>query len=643
MSLIDIAELPRVLDPQLAPGGQSVLYSQSHADWSANRPVWQLWRQDPGSQPLQLTFSDAGIIPGFSRWSPDGRSLLFLRDGQLQLMSADGGEPRTLTRHATLPTSPAWTPDGTAVYFLATDARSADERDRDRARDDVFAYEETYKQRHLWKVTVATGAEQAITAGDFTVAGFRLSRDGRRIVFQRTPTPQQSDGYRSEVWIMDASGERPHALTANTIEELDPELSPDNASVLFIAAASDRLEPYYNQNLYIVPAAGGTPRALAPDFPYEVDRAIWGPGGRSIFAVVNMGVHSEIARFDVADGRYTLLTNGDHAIPAAPAPAFSYEPRAERIVFLFDEPARFGEVYALSTAGGPATKLTAVYDALDATFALPRQERFEWKGADGATVEGLVFYPSDYQQGRRYPLVVQMHGGPAESDKFGAGAGLLQNYFPTLAGKGYVVLRPNFRGSSGYGNAAYRDVVGHYFNNMHLDVLAGVDALVARGVADPDRLVLMGWSAGGHLANKLITVTNRFKAASSGAGVANWISMYAQTDERFRRAVWFGGTPWERNAPIDTYWNSSPLRDVANANTPTLFFVGENDARVPMPQSVEMFRALKSRDVPTKLYAAPREGHQWGELRHLLFKANAELEWFEQHARGRSYTWEQPR
>jgi len=184
--------------------------------------------------------------------------------------------------------------------------------------------------------------------------------------------------------------------------------------------------------------------------------------------------------------------------------------------------------------------------------------------------------------------------------------------------------------------AVYRDVVGNYFRNMHLDVLAGVDALIAQGVADPDRLVVMGWSAGGHLTNKLITTTTRFKAASAGAGVADWTSMYAQTDTRVNRTVWFGGTPWQKNAPIATFWDNSPLKDVAGAKTPTLFFVGENDVRVPPAQSIEMYRALKSHGVPTHLYVAPREGHQWTELRHQIFKANTELAWFERYALGRT-------
>jgi dipeptidyl aminopeptidase/acylaminoacyl peptidase len=272
------------------------------------------------------------------------------------------------------------------------------------------------------------------------------------------------------------------------------------------------------------------------------------------------------------------------------------------------------------------------------TYAIPRQEKVTWKGKDGTTIEGLLFYPANYVAGTKYPLVVQMHGGPYESDKFGAGPGLLLSYFPVLTGKGWFVFRPNYRGSTGYGNGFYREPVNGYFKNMQFDVMTGVDALIKQGLVDSDRMVVMGWSAGGHLTNKLVTMTTRFKAASAGAGGADWLSLYSQSDTRDNRTLWFGGTPWQKNAPLAMFWNHSPIKDASNVKTPTLFFVGENDARVPLPQSVEMYRALKSHGVPTHLYVAPREGHQWLEFRHQIFKANTELAWFSHYALGTSYT-----
>jgi dipeptidyl aminopeptidase/acylaminoacyl peptidase len=641
MTLIDLAELPRLVDPQLSPDGRTLVYMRSHPDWKLGRPVWNLWRQIIGQTPHQLTFAENGEVPGMTRWSPDGLSLLFWRDGQLFLLPAGGGEARQLTHHATSVTAsipPAWMPDGTAIYFTAADERTSDERERDRLRDDVYALDETtFKQRHLWMVTVATGVETRITSGNWSILGFRLARDGKRIVFHRAPSPLTADAPLGEVWIMDASGGNARALTQNSIEEASAELSPDSTQVLFLAEANDRLEPYYNSNLFLIPANGGASRLLLPDFPYAVDQATWAPDGRSIYAVVNMGLHSEVFQIDSVSGKFSQLTDGRHYIP----PGWTLVEPARTMVMQFDEPSRFGEVYLLRLGEKSAPRrVTSIYDVLEAGFILPRQEKVEWTSTDGMTIEGLLLYPLEYDAAKKYPLVVQMHGGPMESDKFGAGAGLVLNYFPVLTAKGYLVLRPNYRGSTGYGNAFLRDVIGHYFNNMPLDILSGVDALIQRGLADPDRLVLMGWSAGGHLVNKLISMTPRFKAASSGAGAANWTSLYAQSDLRANRTVWFGGTPWQKDAPIAAYWNHSPLRDVANVMTPTLLFAGENDARVPKEQSIEMFRALRSNGVPTKLLIAPREPHQWGELRHLLFKANAELEWFERHAMSRAYVWE---
>lgn len=640
LTLVDLAEMPRLLDPQLSPDGRFVVYTLARADWKANRPVGQIWRQAvAGGQPEQLTRSEMGVVPSV-RWSPDGKSMLFLASSgdagtQIYQLPAEGGDAKQLTRHATGVSQAAWSPDGSAIYFLASDARTPDERERDRLRDDVYAFEENFKQRHLWKVSVAGDAEEKLTDGAWSVLAYRPSRDGRQIVVHRAPTPLADDSARSEIWVMGAGGGSARALTNNAVEEIEGELSPDGTQLLFLAEANERMEPFHGSRLFLIPARGGTPQALLKNFSYAIERASWRPDGLAILAVVNMGLHSEIFSIDLATRRARALTGGRHAVLF-----WSAVPAAGRMIFQFDEPTRLGDAWTLPFGGETPTRVTGVYDGLDPGFQLPRQERVAWKGADGVTVEGLLFYPIGYESGRRYPLVVQLHGGPHESDKFGYGPYFIMNYVPVLTAKGYAVLRPNYRGSTGYGDGFLRDVVGTYFKNMHTDVLAGVDALVRQGVADPDRLAVMGVSAGGHLTNKLITITTRFKAASATAGAANWISMFAQTDTRTSRSEWFGGTPWQANAPIDVFWNNSPVKDAARVKTPTLLIVGEEDMRVPMMQSVEMYRALRAGGVPSRLIVAPREPHQWGELRHQLYKANVELEWFERYVNGRTYSWE---
>ena len=639
LTLVSLANIPRVQDVQIAPNGQSVSYMLSRADWKTGQMLPHIWIQPiGGGAPVQLTSGESG--EQLARWSPDGRTLMFLSRGQIWLVAAGGGAPRQLTRHATGvfgAAPPVWAPDGRAIYFLANDAATDAERERERLRDDVYVFERDFRQHHLWKVAVDTGAEERLTDGPFSILWFNVSRDGTEILEQRAPTPLFDDLNRGETWITDSQGQHARQVTHNGVEEVDGELSPDGKQVLFTAEASVSLEPNYTWTVFTVPAAGGTPAMALPDFPYAVEHAAWAPDGKSIFGVVNMGAHSEIFQIDPAAHTAKPLTDGHHSIQF-----WSLSSAARQMVFQLDEPTRMGDAWTLPLEGGAPARVTGIYDSLATDFALPRQDKISWKGADGVTVEGILFYPIGYEAGTRYPLVVQLHTGPQESDKFGYGAGVVVNYVPVLAARGYAVLRPNYRGSAGYGNAFRRDVVNNYFNNMHLDVMAGVDAVIKSGIADPEKLAVMGWSAGGHLTNKLITFTDRFKAASSTAGAANWVSLFAETDARAIRAEWFGGLPWEKGAAIDRFWNSSPLKDVSRVRTPTLLFAGENDIRVPVSQVAEMYRGLVTNGVPTRFYVAPREGHQWRELRHQIFKANTELEWFDRYLLGQSYTWEEP-
>jgi dipeptidyl aminopeptidase/acylaminoacyl peptidase len=639
MTLVDLLNIPVLSDPQLSPDGRQVTYVLSEPDWSTNERVDHLWRSNlDGTDAIQLTHGSHG--ESGARWSPDGMTIALLtRRGndeatQIYLLPSAGGEARRLTTHPTAVTNITWAPDSTTIYFIAEDAKSAEQQARDKAKDDVFAFDENYQQQHLWSISLADGTPHRITEGDYSVIGYALSRDGRRIAFHRAPSPLFGAGDLGEVWVMGASGSQPLQITRNSVPENGARLSPDGAQVLFLSQANQAFDTYYNRKIFVAPSAGGPHRVVTGDLPYEVESAAWSHDGRSIFFVANMGVRSELFQLEIANGRARQITDGRHSIKG-----WMYAPAVERHVFAIDEPTNPGDIWTLASTSSAPARVTRVFEYLIREFRHPRQERVEWKGADGVTVDGLLFYPLDYQEGQRYPLAVQTHGGPQASDKYGFGQS--RNYVQVLAAKGYAVLQPNYRGSTGYGDAFLRDMVGSYFKNSHLDVMTGVDHLVKTGLADPDRLVKMGWSGGGHMTNKIITFTNRFKAASSGAGAANWISMYAQSDVRTYRTPWFGGTPWQKDAAIDLYWEHSPLKYVANVTTPTIFLVGENDVRVPPPQAVEMYRALKSNGVPTHLYMAPREPHGWRELRHELFKMNVELEWFEKYATGRSYQWEQ--
>jgi dipeptidyl aminopeptidase/acylaminoacyl peptidase len=678
MGIVDLLSVPRLADPRLSPDGRDIVFTRSDADWKSGKRITHIWRirADGNEAPIQLTNGAEG--ENDPRWSPDGKTIAFTTKrgddelAQIYLLPVDGGESRRLTSHASAVSDISWAPDGSALYFSAPEPKTADEKTGDKNKDDVYAYDENYKQTHLWKVRVGSaergggvpaervrgaGApgvidETRITSGNYSVTAYELSDDGKKIAFHRAPTPLLGSGADSEVWVMNADGSAPVQLTKNSVQEHDASVSPDGSQVLFLSGSNAKFETYYNGRLFVVPAAGGSARVLVGENePYDVGHAFWSADGKSIFFVASLGVHGELFAVSAGGGKPRQLTNGKHNAGGAAARS------GDRLVFTISDSASGGEVWTMlvgsSTSGGAGPsgsprsedrgagapglkKVTHVFDYLTRDFKLGRQEAIQWKGADGATVEGILTYPVDYQPGQKYPLAVMTHGGPQAADKYSIGSVTYE--FQVLAGKGYASLQPNYRGSTGYGDGFLRDMVGHYFQNAHLDVMTGVDEVIRRGIADPDRMVKMGWSGGGHMTNKIITFTDRFKAASAGAGAANWISMYAQSDIRAFRTPWFGGTPWEKNAPIDLYWANSPLKDVANVKTPTLFFVGERDPRVPMPQSIEMYRALKSHNVPTHLYIAPREPHGWAELRHQLFKLNTEIEWFEKYATRRPFT-----
>ena len=629
MTLVDLLNIPRVGDPRPSPDGRRITFLLATTDWPNDRRIPQVWIINAdGSGLRQLTSMQPGA--GGAQWSPDGSTVAFLSKGQIFLVPASGGSPRQLSQHPTTISEIAWDPDGGTIYFLAADPPTASDREQDRIRGDIRVVDE-FKQRHLWKIGAGDGAEKRITDGDYSIYAFRVARHGKRIVVSRRPTPLAADTHRMELWTIDSEGHDAIRLTHNAIPEEDGSLSPDRSQVLFIARANDRQEPYYNSNVFVVPASGGQVRAVMPDFAYEVLRADWAADGKSIWMVVNMGVHAELVELDLASHKIRQATKGDHALVP-----LSWNTAGDRHVFMVDEPTRIGDVWTWAPGDASPRRVTGIYDYLDRDFALPRQQRIEWKGADGVAIEGILTYPIDYQPGIRYPLVVQLHGGPEDSDRFGWGQ-ILFNYQAAWAARGYAILRPNYRGSSGYGNTFYREPIGGYFKNSHLDVLAGVDHVISMGVADPERLAVMGWSAGAHLVNKLITYTNRFKAASSGAGVANWISLYGQSDTRVERDLWLNGSAWQRNAPIQTYWDHSPLKYISSARTPTLFLIGENDPRVPPAQSLEMFRALKAQGVPTEMHVAPGEGHIWLRPAHQLHKMNAETAWFEEHVTKRTY------
>lgn len=634
MTFLDTINLKRVSNPRLSPDGKQILFTITNADWEKNGAVSHIWRLNTDGKGLvQMTNGKDGESGGI--WSPDGTIISFITkrndERQIHFLNNSGGEAIEFFAHKGGVLSHTWSPCGKKIYFAAQDALSEEEEQKKEDKDDAYIFEKNEKNTHIWSVDVQTKTEKKLTDGDFTVRGYQLSRDGTRILFSAAPSPNYDDVLNAEIWLLNPEDGSQTKITDNNIWEGRFSLSPDNTQILFIADTNERFEHYYQDTLLLVSAAGGTPKLLLPDFKYEISRAFWSADGKTIYFNANMGVHAEIFALDLASKKVKQLTNGKHVISG-----LDYIPEIDKVAYAVNTPHNPTTFWMTDMKNFDPRMIYDPYPELE-NYKMARVEAIQWTSTDGKTVEGVLFYPVDYEKGKRYPLLAHTHGGPQSSDKL-----RFDSYAHARAGRGYAILKPNYRGSTGYGNDVLRDMVGHYFLHADDDVITGVEHCIKIGLADPDRLGTLGWSAGGHMTNWLVTQTDMFKAASSGAGASNWISMYAQSDVRIYRTPWFLGDPWHADSPLKTYREHSPIFFIHQAKTPTLIMYGENDRRVPLPQGYEMYRGLKANGVPTELVIFPRAGHGPRELRHILHKMNKEFQWLEKYIMDRDFKFEEP-
>ena len=338
---------------------------------------------------------------------------------------------------------------------------------------------------------------------------------------------------------------------------------------------------------------------------------------------------SQLYRVPATGGSPEMLTSGDHFLNVA------RDEDSGVVLIRRSAPDQPDELFttAMGQFGSRAEwkRVSRLSEQVE-DFQLGQCEKIRWKAGDGQEVEGLLIKPVAYREGQRYPLIVQVHGGPAGTSTVAFG-GNHSTYPQVLAGRGFAVFQPNYRGSTGYGEAFRRQIAGDYFRQGFDDIMTGVDYLIQRGIADPDKLGHMGWSAGGHWSNWALTHTNRFKAIASGAGAVNWISMYAQTDVQDVREFYFRGTPYDN---ADHYRQVSPMTYIKSAKTPTLILCGTDDPRVPNAQSRELYIALQKLGVSVEYIEFPGMPHGITKPRYQLVKMEAELAWFDKWIHGKS-------
>ena len=683
MTPMDVLRLREVAEADLSADGRWLVYALEELDWAKNERVTDLYLVstrgvDRGAEPRRLTYTP-GVSERAPRWSPDGRYIGFVakrgekpqlylvrpdggearqvtrhregvrafawsRDGrwlaydaaeredgwQIYLLPGDGeGEPRPLTRHATPVASWAWSPPGDVVFFTAPERVDTARREARRKGFDVVVVEEPEPPRHLWRVTVETGAEQRLTQGDaYSVGDFVVSATGLAVGFLGRSTDRHAQASVShDVYLYDIRRGRIDRLTRNAVAERQLSFSPDGRWFAFVAPAG--FEFMRLDRIYVRALEGGELRTLATEFPWDADLAFWSKDGRALYFVTGVGVNTQLFEVRLETGTPRRRSEWEGFVRVA------YDEDADRVLVRSQDARRPEDLYVVEPdrLHDPRrwVRLSRANPQVD-SLALAEVELVRWTSTDGRTVEGLLYRPVGVPPGRRAPLVVQVHGGPASAymNRFPGSWG---TYAHVLAGMGYAVFQPNYRGSSNYGERWQMEIAGDYFRQAYEDILAGVDTLVARGVAHADSLAMMGWSAGGHWSNWTLTQTSRFKAISTGAGAANWISLYAQTDVRSTREFYFRGPPYGR---WEAYWRVSPLHYVEHARTPTLIHFGEKDERIPLPQGQELHRALVAVGVPTEFLVYPGQPHGLRSPRHQLVKMTAEIGWFERWVRGRA-------
>jgi dipeptidyl aminopeptidase/acylaminoacyl peptidase len=632
LAVDDVALDVGVSSPQLSPDSQSVVVVTSRPDYEENRFVRKLALVDVASG-AQRELTPQRVAVGGPRWSPAGDAVAFTdtdSDGeqrQIFILPMGGGEARQVTHAERGVGSFEWSADGSHFLFTTTDAPEELEGEERHNRSFEVGYNSYLTQRaptstHLWRIAAGgegRGSEakpERLTEGTESIDGFVVSPDGGVVALSVIPRPHTGEQIYAFIRILDLDSGELRDLP------LDPPVnlgvfSPDGSTLTF--SRSRGAEPYFNPaGIFLQPVDGGAVVDITADIDRNLGGGPWFPDGQSLL-LIGTDLTTQAYWHQPIEGPALRLDLG--GIHAASAPVLGSD---GTIVFVGRETQRPSELYVMQAGEWAPRRLTDFNDVL-ASMNLGAVETITWDGPDGFTQNGVLVYPPGFEEGRQYPLVLSIHGGPMGTSTEG-----FSTFNQIMAAQGWLVFSPNYRGSSTQGKAFQRAVVNDAGDGPGRDVMSGVEALKALGIVDESRIAVSGWSYGGYMTAWLTAHYDGWAVAMAGAAVTDWFDWYSMADMNVWAGFGLGGSPWLNDNAMN-YWRQSPMAYAHQIRTPTLIISNTGDERVTVSQSYKLYHALKDNGVEVKFVVYPVGGHFPSDPVHRRDLRRRWVEWIDQH------------
>lgn len=643
----EVISLRQVRNPEISPNGQHILFQITSTDWENNRFDTEIWISKDGQTPFQLTHSPEGNSY-HPRWSPNGEWIGFLakrgEKTQIHVIRAEGGEAFPLSNTSHDISDFEWSPDGSQIAFRQPEDKSSSDKARKEKYGEFTVEDKEFEMSRLWILPFDPAAltrtilpaelkdslkklgpqpEMLLDSVDYTVGNFEWSPDGKRIAFQHQPDPLINSFFKSDISLLDLKTREVIPLVQNTSADAIVAWSPDGKAILYQTHLSDTLSNYYrNTNYFRIDVDGSGNKQLAKDFDENLYSLGWNEQG--IFGVAYQKTLRHLYRIDPTTGAVAKILQTPPRIYD-----ISFSKNGRRVAFTGEDDNSLTEVFIMDYPGKISKKLTDLTGQIN-DWKVAQSEIISWKSKDGQVIEGVLHKPQDYDPAKKYPLFVVIHGGPAGISLPDPTPAYVYPLLQWL-NKGALVLRPNYRGSAGYGEAFRALNVENLGVGDAWDVLSGVESLENKGLIDGEKIAAMGWSQGGYISAFLATNSNKFKAISVGAGISNWMTYYVNTDIHPFTRQYLKATPWSNKA---IYEKTSPMTNILQASTPTLIQHGEFDKRVPIANAYELFQGLQDVGVETKLIIYKGFGHGINKPKERLAAIWHNWQWFEKYIWG---------